>query len=335
MSSRVEMQPWDQARAVRGEKFLRGLHRLLPLGRKYHPLLSALNGRRGLLAIPFDQCRLVQPAAWAKQITNQLLNGGDVVPEFSLLAARVRQLTSGHLIDVGANIGLYTLLLRSVSSLPIIAYEPQPFLFKLLQCNIGFSRLAQVDARNFACGSRRGEVPFSIGINGSIAPGVEATLATGSGGDLESEAQLTQRGKAVVQVPLTTLDEDLDGVAQIALLKIDCEGFEFDVLQGARRLIARHRPALFLEVHPTLLGRFDGSVERVLELLKPCYDFEFWCFDPIRHASKLGRSLAKFRRPQGRRFDTEEAMLATANRDPRPAQIYFVGRPKDKASVTG
>src|SRR5437773_3823058 len=334
MNSGAETQSWDHVRAIRGEKLLRRLHRVLPLGRKYHPLLSVLNGRHGLLTIPFDNWRLVQPASWAKQITNQLLSGIDVVPEFRLLAPLVRQLSSGHLIDVGANIGLYTLLLRSVSSLPIIAFEPQPFLFKLLQCNIGFSRLAQVDARNFACGSRRGEVPFSIGINGSIAPGLEATLATGSGGDLESEAQLTQRGKAVVQVPLTTLDEDLDGVAQIALLKIDCEGFAFDVLQGARRLIARHRPAIFLEVHPTLLGRFGGSVERVLELLKPCYDFEFWCFDPIRRASKLGRSLAKFRRPRGRRYDTEEAMVATANSDPRPAQIYFIGQPRREAPVT-
>src|SRR2546429_1392167 len=216
MNSRVEMQPWHQVRAIRGEKLLRGLHRILPLGRKYHPLLSAMNGRSGLLAIPFDQCLLVQPTAWAKQITNQLLNGVDVVPEFSLLAPRVRQLTSGHLIDVGANIGLYTLLLRSVSSLPIIAYEPQPFLFKLLRCNIGFSRLAQVDARNFACGSRRWEVPFSIGINGSIAPGLEATLSAGNRGDPGSEKPLTQSGQAVVQVPLTTLDEDLNGVGPIA-----------------------------------------------------------------------------------------------------------------------
>ena len=72
----------------------------------------------------------------------------------------------------------------------------------------------------------------------------------------------------------------------------------------------------------------------MLELLKPCYDFEFWCFDPIRRASKLGRSLAKFRRPRGRRYDTEEAMVATANSDPRPAQIYFIGQPRREAPVT-
>jgi len=334
MNSGAESQSWDHVRTLRGEKLLRGLHRILPLGRKYHPLFSVLNGRRGLLAIPFDQCRLVQPASWAKQITNQLLSGVDVVPEFRLLAPLVPHLASGCLIDVGANIGLYTLLLRSVSALPIIAYEPQPFLFRLLQCNIDFNRLANVDARNFACGAQHGEVPFTIGINGSVAAGVKASGATAGDVGWESEAQRTQRGQTVIQVPLTTLDEDLAGVGSISLLKMDCEGFEFDVLRGARRLIERHSPLLFLEIHPTLLGRFGHAAEEVLELLRPDYDFDFWCFDQIRLRSKLGRSLAKFRRPKGRRYDTEEEMLLAASSDPRPAQIYLVGRPKGKAGIT-
>ena len=334
MNSGAETLRFGEVQMIRGEKLLRRLHQILPLGRKYHPLLSVLNGRHGLLAIPFDNCHLVQPTIWAKQITNQLLSGVDVVPEFRLLAPLVRQLASGRLIDVGANIGLYTLLLRSVSELPVIAYEPQPFLFKLLQCNIGFNRLVNIDARNLACGSQRGEIPFSIGINGSVAAGADATALTASSSDLESEAQLTQRGKTVVKVPLTTLDEDLADVPSIALLKIDCEGFELDILQGARQLIDRHAPALFLEVHPTLLGRFGHSVEDVLILLKPHYDLEFWCFDQIRRQTKLGRSLAKFRRPKGRRYETTEAMLAAANGDPRPAQIYFIGRAKRKAAVT-
>lgn len=335
MSGAAQSQAWNQARMIRGERLLRVLHGFLPLGRKYHPLLSAMNGRRGLLAIPFNQCRLIQPASWAKQITNQLLNGVDVVPEFRLLAPLARQQTSGYLLDVGANIGLYTLLLRSVSGLPIIAYEPQPFLFKLLQANIAFNHLANVDARNFACGSGRGEIAFSIGINGSVAAGANAdSPAANSEDGLEAEARETQRGKTVVKVPLTTLDDDLDGASSIALLKIDCEGFEFDILQGALRLIDRHAPALFLEVHPTLLGRFGHSVEEVLTLLKPHYDLEFWCFDQIRQQTKLGRSLAKFRRPQGRRYETESAMLAAANGRPQPAQIYFIGCSRRRTGIT-
>jgi len=218
-----------------------------------------------------------------------------------------------------------------VSALPIIAYEPQPFLFKLLQCNIDFNRLANVDSRNFACGAKRGEVPFTIGINGSVAAGVDVSDTIASDNDLESEAQVTQRGETVINVPLTTLDEDLAGAPSISLLKIDCEGFEFDVLQGTRLLIERHSPLLFLEIHPTLLGRFGHAAEEVLELLRPDYDFDFWCFDQIRLPSKLGRSLAKFRRPNGRRYETEKEMLAAANGEPRPAQIYFIGLPKKEA----
>jgi hypothetical protein len=42
----------------------------------------------------------------------------------------------------------------------------------------------------------------------------------------------------VVQVPAVVLDEALDGVERIAFMKIDVEGFELEVLRGARRLLA-------------------------------------------------------------------------------------------------
>jgi len=333
MTDANEPFPFCEARDVRGGKFLRGLNRILPLGRKYHPLIRALNGRHGLLAVPLDKYRILQPASWTKSITTQFLSGGEVVPEFSVIGPVCRQLTSGVLVDVGANIGVYTLLLRSVSPLPIIAYEPQPFLFKLLQWNIGFNRLTGIDARNVACGSGRGEVPFSIGINGSIVcktPKVGKKLSsTGSVAlNLEQEAEITQAGDAVVNVPVTTLDEDLADVPSVALLKIDCEGFEYEVLQGAAGLIRRHRPHLVLEVHPTQLENFGHSTEKVLDLVAPDYELEFWYFQIGRHVSKLSRSLAKFRRPRAHRCADVAEMLAAAKSTPGPAQIYFIGKPK-------
>jgi hypothetical protein len=159
----------DGVRDVRGGNFLQGINRFFPLGRKYHPLVRVLNGRRGLLAVPLDKkYRILQPAAWTKSITAQLLSGGEAVPEFSVIRQTCRQLASGVLVDVGANIGVYTLLMRSISPLPIIAYEPQPFLFKLLQSNIAYNELPDVKTRNVACGSRRGQLDFSIGINGAV-----------------------------------------------------------------------------------------------------------------------------------------------------------------------
>ena len=332
MNGAIETGSTSQIRPLRGEALLRGLHRILPLGRKYHPLLSAMNGRAGWMAVPFGGFHVVQPACWAKQITHQLLNGVDVVPEFGLVSSLVRPLTSGCIIDVGANLGLYTLLLRSVSARPIISFEPQPFLFKLLETNIAFNRLPCVEARNVACGAQSGRVPFTLGINGSISDGAAAEGAALSD-DPDTEARRTQQGNTVVNVPLVGLDENLARVTPIALLKIDCEGFEFDILQGARNLIERQRPVLFLEVHPTLLGRFGHSVEEILNFLNPHYDLEFWCFDRAPRRSKLGKSLAKFRKPAGQRYAGSADMLAAAQGERRPAQIYFIGHPRKRPGL--
>ena len=327
--------PFHEARDVRGGEFLRGINNLLPLGRKYHPLVRLLNGRRGLLAVPLDKYRILQPAAWTKPITAQLLSGDEAVPEFSVIKPICRQLTSGVLVDVGANIGVYTLLLRSISPLPIIAYEPQPFLFKLLQSNIAYNELPDVKTRNVACGSRRGQLDFSIGINGAVVLKATKTKKNVSGTsltalDLEQEARITQAGDTVVGVPVTTLDEDLADVPSVTLLKIDCEGFEYEVLRGAANLIRRHRPWLVLEVHPTQLEEFGHSTEEILDLVAHDYELEFWYFQIGRHASKLARSLEKFRRPKARRCADVTEMLAAAKSTPGPAQIYFIGQPRKK-----
>jgi FkbM family methyltransferase len=334
MTDSVATLPRKEVRNIRGAKLLRGMNRILPLGRKYHPLVGALNGRRGLLAISFDKYRVLQPAAWTKTITNELLFGADVVPEFQLLKPLCRQSSEGVLIDLGANAGLYTLLLRSTSTLPIIAYEPQPFLFKLLQWNILFNQLPDVETRNIACGSRRSEVSFWLGLNGSILSGSVAEarkakrLSIPAASNWEDEARLTHQGGNVVKVPVTTLDEDLADIPSIAMLKIDCEGSECEILQGARILIRRHRPPLFIEVHPEQLEQFGHSTQEVLDLLSPDYEMEFWYFQIGRTASKFAQTLAKFRRPKGHRCANSAEMLAATKSVPGPGQIYLIGHPK-------
>ena len=51
-------------------------------------------------------------------------------------------------------------------------------------------------------------------------------------------------------------------------IKIDVEGAELDVLQGARQNIAQHHPVMFVEVHPRLLGNFGASSEQVYAFLR-------------------------------------------------------------------
>ena len=72
----------DEVRSERGEQLLRGLNRVLPLGRIFHPLVRAPNGQHGFPAVPLDKYRVIKPAARTKSITTQLLT--HVVPDFQV-----------------------------------------------------------------------------------------------------------------------------------------------------------------------------------------------------------------------------------------------------------
>ncbi len=315
-------------RPLSGHGLLRGLHGILPLGRKYHPLLSLLNGKNGLVGIPFAGSELVHPLAWGKSATGLLLAGEDYVPEVRLLPPLLESLREGHLVDVGANIGIYPLLFRRHSPLPILAYEPQPLLFRLLETCVRHNRMTDVTCRNMACGDSKGEVPFSIGLNGEVATGDAAQNAIRLADlDLEEAIHDTHAARKSVMVPLTTLDQDLEKT-RVALLKIDCEGFEFRILSGARKLLREQRPVLFLEVHPFGLEKFGSSARAVVDLLAPDYELEGWDFSEGRFGSKLSRSLAKHRPTAGRKFASMEEFLSSAKTEPRPTQLYLVGRPR-------
>ena len=128
--------------------------------------------------------------------------------------------------------------------------------------------------------------------------------AVGSGstirGMLNSEAAMLRRGDTTqglraVEFPSTSLDVYIQdtGVAP-TVVKVDVEGFELDVLEGARHLLSSHRPRLWIEVHPSYLkaqghrweeltGRLNAVGYRTLTFFEdydlPTRDISFhlWC----------------------------------------------------------
>ncbi len=97
--------PPANVRPVRGAGLLRGLNRLLPLGRKYHPLLRLLNGRHGLLLMSFGQYQVIEPATWSKAVATQLVTGTDMVAEFQVLKPVCQRCLTGHLLMSGPTSG--------------------------------------------------------------------------------------------------------------------------------------------------------------------------------------------------------------------------------------
>jgi len=111
-------------------------------------------------------------------------------------------------------------------------------------------------------------------------------------------------------------------------MKIDCEGYELKILQGAREILRRDRPVLLIEVHPQFLPQFGGSVRQVVEFLAPMYDLEAWDFSPDRGSLGLLRSLSRYAPDRGQRFPDMETMITAAATPPLPSQLYLLCRPK-------
>jgi FkbM family methyltransferase len=133
-------------------------------------------------------------------------------------------------IDVGANVGVYTYAFARAGA-TVEAFEPQR------DCALVLNQFA---ARS--SGVRVHQVAL-----GAAAERAELHIPLEDGRSRRGEASLTSSGPGSTEVvEIRPLDSfDFSGVA---LIKIDVEGSEASVIEGARETIARHRPLLLVEI---------------------------------------------------------------------------------------
>jgi methyltransferase, FkbM family len=144
--------------------------------------------------------------------------------EFEEMAFVLHFLRPGDLFaDVGANVGAYTVLAGGAAGADCVAFEPAPAAFAVLIRNVEVNHfVSRARLVQSAVGAAVGKTLFTVGRD---------TLNR-----VDSEA--SEQGS--IEVTVTTLDEELrDRVP--ALIKIDVEGFEAHVLDGASLTLADHR----------------------------------------------------------------------------------------------
>lgn len=154
----------------------------------------------------------------------------------------------GCILDIGANIGVVSLFLANrFPNRTVYAIEPNPFAARSLNANIQLNEAMNVIVSGVAIADRCGSIPFQVRPT-SLGT---AHISAGSEG-------------AVSMVPCTTLDEFVAsaGITQIALLKVDVEGYESLVFAGGSDTIRRIRPGvIYFEVCPpiTVEAGFDPA----------------------------------------------------------------------------
>ena len=157
------------------------------------------------------------------------------------------------IIDVGANMGFMTTLFSSIVGPEgkIFSFEPSPKTYNKLQNTIRINDLKNVETFNMGCGPEK------------------STMLLQSISDSSGHNTLTKQNSSkvvgTVEVQITPLDEVEKLFQQkINVIKIDTEGFEPNVLLGAKKLIELHKPILHIEMG----GDYTESTHQTLQILK-------------------------------------------------------------------
>ncbi|HEY9212717.1 MAG TPA: FkbM family methyltransferase [Ancylobacter sp.] len=150
----------------------------------------------------------------------------------------LREFNADVLLDIGANIGFYSLAAAEVPSVKQIrAYEPMPSTFRELQENVKLNELSKkITCCNIALSDSAGSIDF--GVIGEYS---------GSNSIVDTSIHQPDTFKKVVSVQRTTLDSDVDIKDKFVAIKIDVEGHEMNVLSGAARTLSQNNILMQIE----------------------------------------------------------------------------------------
>lgn len=167
----------------------------------------------------------------------------------------------GVFCDVGANIGRYTMQAAACVGPTgrVVAFEAHPLTFGFLRRNVDATGLPGITAINAAVGRKAGEISMVF------EPGDAGSTHVADGGP-------SRAGARAVTVPMVKLDDALGeaGIDRVDYLKIDVEGYELPVLQGARAVLERSPGiAVQTEIDVRHLRRFGQTPADIVGFMLP------------------------------------------------------------------
>lgn len=142
-------------------------------------------------------------------------------------------------VDIGANRGLYTYFLSGFCK-KVVSFEPQPWCFAKIATYATYAK-QNITAHNVGLSSAAGSLDLYIprDSDGAILDGLASFRHTNNSDRLE--------------VPVKRLDDY--ALAEVDFIKIDVEGHEYEVLDGAKETILGNKPVLLIEIEQRHLNR--------------------------------------------------------------------------------
>lgn len=216
---------------------------------------------RGAVAVNFVDSSRLLIAAGMHGATMSIYTG---LQEFEDMAFVLHFLNETDMfVDVGANVGTYTVLSSGAVGARTISIEPVPSTYASLIDNIRLNDISEkVNALNTALGRETGELSFTAGL--------------GTVNHVLSDKEVCEN---VIRVPVNTLDNILTGHSP-TLMKIDVEGYETIVLAGGHGVLANESLlGVIMELNGS--GERYGYSEEALHELMLGYGFNTYSYAPF------------------------------------------------------
>jgi FkbM family methyltransferase len=170
------------------------------------------------------------------------------------VAAAIDRLTEGTFLDIGANLGFFTV--RAARRLGarghVVAIEPHPARYELLRTNVTLNGLNNVTSLNYAAGSEDGRATI-------FEP-------DHSFGPHNMDVSCAPISDTAIEVEMLTVDKMLESIEAppLALVKIDVEGFEPQVIDGMSRTLGDSgAPVIFEALNDEALAQSKSSLRKL------------------------------------------------------------------------
>ena len=151
-------------------------------------------------------------------------------------------------LDIGANIGLHTILLAKITGAygQVYAFEPIPSIYTQLEKSIEKNNIKNIRVGKFALGEKKEELYININLG---------CVASSSILDKDVSNMTTN-----IKIQVRTLDSL--NLQKVDFIKLDVEGYEWNVISGGMNTIKRYKPTIIFEYSPDYFrraGNNDGN----------------------------------------------------------------------------
>ena len=181
-------------------------------------------------------------------VTSTLINGYVYEPYmFDFIKDNLIDLNGTNVIEIGSNNGHFTLEFADfVGDLgKVYAFEPQRIIFQQLCCNIFLNGFDNVYAYDIAIGNESGFIDLEF-------PDYHSQDFVNFG----NVGVVSSKNSNVISEKVRVEKLDNFKFNNVSILKIDVQGFEPDVIEGAKETILNNRPYIFIEIEEEQLEKF-------------------------------------------------------------------------------